>query len=189
MTTDSDIERLTKRFLINLSAARSLLQLNIEPPLNLAGNDVNRQLSSQSATNHIQNGVRMNPIHRADTFHAQSPRTMCPTGCQWPLDLNYSVADGFDQRLTLYLRDRGFVNAPNKVPEHQRTYQAAYRSHQRIWRIVSLPIIHLRVTKLKEEASRGNSSVARTRERPSIRTVAWARNTLFLTGNTFIESP
>ncbi|KAJ4425292.1 hypothetical protein N0V82_000102 [Gnomoniopsis sp. IMI 355080] len=29
----------------------------------------------------------------------------------------------------------GFINAPNKVPEYQRTYQAAYRSHQRIWRI------------------------------------------------------
>ncbi|KAK7709258.1 hypothetical protein SLS63_013263 [Diaporthe eres] len=29
----------------------------------------------------------------------------------------------------------GFVNAQNKVPEHQRTYQAAYRAHTRIWRI------------------------------------------------------
>lgn len=29
----------------------------------------------------------------------------------------------------------GFVNAPNKVPQHQRTYQAAYRAHTRIWRI------------------------------------------------------
>ncbi|PSS02465.1 hypothetical protein BD289DRAFT_478841 [Coniella lustricola] len=29
----------------------------------------------------------------------------------------------------------GFVNAPNKVPEHQRNYQAAYRNHTRIWRI------------------------------------------------------
>lgn len=31
----------------------------------------------------------------------------------------------------------GFINAPNKVPEHQRAYQAAYRAHTRIWRIVS----------------------------------------------------
>ncbi|KAL1878073.1 hypothetical protein VTK73DRAFT_8124 [Phialemonium thermophilum] len=29
----------------------------------------------------------------------------------------------------------GIINAPNRVPEHQRFYQAAYRSHQRIWRI------------------------------------------------------
>jgi len=29
------------------------------------------------------------------------------------------------------------VNAPNKVPEHQRVYQAAYRAHTRIWKIVS----------------------------------------------------
>ena len=29
------------------------------------------------------------------------------------------------------------VNAPNKVPEHQRAYQAAYRAHTRIWKIVS----------------------------------------------------
>lgn len=28
-----------------------------------------------------------------------------------------------------------FVNAPNKVPEHQRVYQAAYKAHTRIWRI------------------------------------------------------
>ncbi|KAK1829698.1 hypothetical protein QBC39DRAFT_356246 [Podospora conica] len=27
------------------------------------------------------------------------------------------------------------VNAPNKVPEHQRVYQAAYRAHTRIWKI------------------------------------------------------
>lgn len=36
----------------------------------------------------------------------------------------------------------GFVNAQNKVPEHQRTYQAAYRAHTRIWRIVRLPDGH-----------------------------------------------
>ena len=29
------------------------------------------------------------------------------------------------------------VNAKNKVPEHQRVYQAAYRAHTRIWKIVS----------------------------------------------------
>ncbi|KAK1760935.1 hypothetical protein QBC47DRAFT_368645 [Echria macrotheca] len=29
----------------------------------------------------------------------------------------------------------GLVNAPNKVPEHQRVYQAAYRAHTRIWKI------------------------------------------------------
>ncbi|KAJ9142777.1 hypothetical protein NKR23_g7061 [Pleurostoma richardsiae] len=29
----------------------------------------------------------------------------------------------------------GLVNAPNRVPEHQRTYQHAYRAHTRIWRI------------------------------------------------------
>lgn len=38
----------------------------------------------------------------------------------------------------MFSRYRGFVNAPNKVPEHQRTYQAAYRGHTRIWRIVSM---------------------------------------------------
>ncbi|KAK3359384.1 hypothetical protein B0T25DRAFT_532787 [Lasiosphaeria hispida] len=27
------------------------------------------------------------------------------------------------------------VNAPNKVPEHQRVYQQAYRAHTRIWKI------------------------------------------------------
>ncbi|GAB1314899.1 hypothetical protein MFIFM68171_05109 [Madurella fahalii] len=29
----------------------------------------------------------------------------------------------------------GFINAPNKVPQYQRYYQAAYRNHQRLWRI------------------------------------------------------
>jgi len=28
-----------------------------------------------------------------------------------------------------------FVNAKNKVPEHQRVYQAAYRGHTRIWKV------------------------------------------------------
>ncbi|KAI1648606.1 hypothetical protein F4815DRAFT_443429 [Daldinia loculata] len=27
------------------------------------------------------------------------------------------------------------INAPNKVPQHQRFYQQAYRQHIRIWRI------------------------------------------------------
>lgn len=43
-------------------------------------------------------------------------------------------------RADLCLSYRGFVNAPNKVPEHQRNYQAAYRSHTRIWRIVRTPV-------------------------------------------------
>ncbi|KAK4162711.1 hypothetical protein QBC43DRAFT_320806 [Cladorrhinum sp. PSN259] len=29
----------------------------------------------------------------------------------------------------------GLVNAPNKVPDMQRKYQAAYKAHTRIWRI------------------------------------------------------
>ncbi|KAL2118440.1 hypothetical protein VTJ04DRAFT_8100 [Mycothermus thermophilus] len=29
----------------------------------------------------------------------------------------------------------GLINAPNKVPEHQRFYQAAYNAHTRLWRI------------------------------------------------------
>ncbi|KAL1900275.1 hypothetical protein Sste5346_002586 [Sporothrix stenoceras] len=29
----------------------------------------------------------------------------------------------------------GIFNAPNKVPQHQRAYQAAYRQHIRIWNI------------------------------------------------------
>jgi len=28
-----------------------------------------------------------------------------------------------------------FINAKNKVPEHQRMYQKAYRQHTRIWKI------------------------------------------------------
>lgn len=28
------------------------------------------------------------------------------------------------------------VDARNKVPEHQRFYQAAYKNHQRLWKIV-----------------------------------------------------
>ncbi|KAL2757179.1 hypothetical protein ACRALDRAFT_2102827, partial [Sodiomyces alcalophilus JCM 7366] len=27
------------------------------------------------------------------------------------------------------------INARNKVPEHQRFYQAAYKNHQRLWKI------------------------------------------------------
>ena len=34
---------------------------------------------------------------------------------------------------------RSFVNAQNKVPELQRTYQAAYRAHTRVFQIVSRP--------------------------------------------------
>ncbi|KAK4226249.1 hypothetical protein QBC38DRAFT_481062 [Podospora fimiseda] len=29
----------------------------------------------------------------------------------------------------------GLVNAPNKVPQLQRQYQAAYKNHTRIWKI------------------------------------------------------
>ncbi|KAG7289484.1 hypothetical protein NEMBOFW57_005855 [Staphylotrichum longicolle] len=29
----------------------------------------------------------------------------------------------------------GLIDAPNKVPEQQRRYQAAYKAHTRIWRI------------------------------------------------------
>ncbi|KAI0834187.1 hypothetical protein F5Y06DRAFT_279631 [Hypoxylon sp. FL0890] len=29
----------------------------------------------------------------------------------------------------------GLVNAPNKVPQHQRFYQQAYRQHTRLWKI------------------------------------------------------
>ncbi|XXH00418.1 hypothetical protein Hte_006762 [Hypoxylon texense] len=29
----------------------------------------------------------------------------------------------------------GLVNAPNKVPQHQRFYQQAYNQHTRIWKI------------------------------------------------------
>jgi hypothetical protein len=29
------------------------------------------------------------------------------------------------------------MNAPNKVNQHQRAYQHAYKAHTRIWRIVS----------------------------------------------------
>ncbi|AEO63271.1 6fe34c0b-8e16-494e-b45c-330c9f0ed4c6 [Thermothielavioides terrestris] len=29
----------------------------------------------------------------------------------------------------------GLLDRPNKVPEYQRLYQSAYRSHQRLWRI------------------------------------------------------
>ncbi|OAA64590.1 hypothetical protein SPI_03237 [Niveomyces insectorum RCEF 264] len=29
----------------------------------------------------------------------------------------------------------GFLDNPNKVPEFQRAYQAAYRQHTRIWKI------------------------------------------------------
>lgn len=46
-----------------------------------------------------------------------------------------SLPNRATQRLTSPYR--GFVNAANKVPEHQRTYQAAYKAHTRIWRIVS----------------------------------------------------
>ncbi|KAI0433380.1 hypothetical protein F5Y09DRAFT_299321 [Xylaria sp. FL1042] len=28
-----------------------------------------------------------------------------------------------------------FINAPNKVPQHQRTYQQAYKQHTRLWQI------------------------------------------------------
>ncbi|KAK5656155.1 hypothetical protein OQA88_4915 [Cercophora sp. LCS_1] len=31
----------------------------------------------------------------------------------------------------------GLINAANKVPQHQRVYQAAYKAHTRIWKIVS----------------------------------------------------
>ncbi|GAW16799.1 hypothetical protein EKO27_g8813 [Xylaria grammica] len=29
----------------------------------------------------------------------------------------------------------GLVDAPNKVPEHQRFYQQAYKQHTRLWQI------------------------------------------------------
>ncbi|KAI1193613.1 hypothetical protein F5X97DRAFT_32012 [Nemania serpens] len=29
----------------------------------------------------------------------------------------------------------GFINAPNKVPQHQRFYQQAYKQHTRLWQI------------------------------------------------------
>jgi hypothetical protein len=35
----------------------------------------------------------------------------------------------------LYTLKMGLVNAKNKVPEHQRVYQAAYRNHTRLWKI------------------------------------------------------
>ncbi|KAK4114934.1 hypothetical protein N656DRAFT_777139 [Canariomyces notabilis] len=38
----------------------------------------------------------------------------------------------------------GLVDAPNKVPEQQRIYQAAYRAHQRIWRIHPRSNMYLR---------------------------------------------
>ena len=28
------------------------------------------------------------------------------------------------------------VDAPNRVPQHQKFYQAAYKNHTRLWRIV-----------------------------------------------------
>ncbi|KAK7753114.1 hypothetical protein SLS62_004845 [Diatrype stigma] len=30
----------------------------------------------------------------------------------------------------------GLVDAPNKVPEHQRFYQHQYKQHVRLWKIV-----------------------------------------------------
>ncbi|KAI1079278.1 hypothetical protein F5B20DRAFT_544261 [Whalleya microplaca] len=29
----------------------------------------------------------------------------------------------------------GMVNAPNRVPQHQRFYQQAYKEHTRLWKI------------------------------------------------------
>ncbi|KAK8100359.1 bacteriophage N adsorption protein A c-term domain-containing protein [Apiospora kogelbergensis] len=29
----------------------------------------------------------------------------------------------------------GMVDAPNRVPEHQKFYQSAYKQHTRLWRI------------------------------------------------------
>lgn len=40
--------------------------------------------------------------------------------------------------LTLFC---SIFNAANKVPQHQREYQAAYRQHVRIWNIVSRPLV------------------------------------------------
>ncbi|KAK2602607.1 hypothetical protein N8I77_009125 [Diaporthe amygdali] len=48
--------------------------------------------------------------------------------CVVMLPTEYPKADSF-------FAHSGFVNAPNKVPEHQRAYQAAYRAHTRVWRI------------------------------------------------------
>ncbi|KAI0865603.1 hypothetical protein F4860DRAFT_459729 [Xylaria cubensis] len=31
---------------------------------------------------------------------------------------------------------RSMVDAPNKVPQHQRFYQQAYKQHTRLWQIV-----------------------------------------------------
>ncbi|ETS80093.1 hypothetical protein PFICI_07622 [Pestalotiopsis fici W106-1] len=31
----------------------------------------------------------------------------------------------------------GLVDAPNKVPQHQKSYQAAYAQHTRLWQIGS----------------------------------------------------
>jgi hypothetical protein len=32
--------------------------------------------------------------------------------------------------------NRSMINAPNRVPQHQKYYQSAYASHQRLWKIV-----------------------------------------------------
>ncbi|KAH9909829.1 hypothetical protein F4778DRAFT_775744 [Xylariomycetidae sp. FL2044] len=33
------------------------------------------------------------------------------------------------------MRNRSLVDAPNKVPHHQRYYQNAYKRHVRVWQI------------------------------------------------------
>jgi hypothetical protein len=36
---------------------------------------------------------------------------------------------------------RSLMDTPNKVPEHQRFYQQAFRQHTRLWQIVCLSLL------------------------------------------------
>jgi hypothetical protein len=87
------------------------------------------------------------PIHRRDFSNPESKDGVRlphgPAAANWPVAIARCVNCVTPQygRMTRSIADAGYFHswtkAVNKVPMYQRMYQAAYRQHTRIWKIVS----------------------------------------------------